>query len=143
LVDTCRIEVLPADHRDVAISRERLGLVLLRQRRYTEAEPIVLAALASYEKFTGCQRTLHVAEMLARLVELYTALAQPESAVPYRASSAASARPTRRPTLCPPCPAILATSPERVGEPPSLPAALRVVLLNAARAVAPLARFST
>jgi serine/threonine protein kinase/tetratricopeptide (TPR) repeat protein len=75
----------PADHRDVAISRERLGLTLLRQQRYTEAEPILLAALASYEKFTGYQHTLHVGETLEHLVDLYTGVAQPEKAMPYRA----------------------------------------------------------
>jgi serine/threonine-protein kinase len=83
-------EVLPAEHLNIGIARIKLGRVLLRQRRYREAE----ASLSSGYRIVGRQTDPTITWLrMARedLAAVYDALEQPDLAKKFRAELAAAA----------------------------------------------------
>lgn len=77
-------ETLSADHLNTGIARLKLGRTLLRQKRYAEAEPEILAGYAIVNR----QATPSVSFLRAAredLVTLYEATGRPEQAAKYRA----------------------------------------------------------
>ncbi|MFL5421395.1 MAG: tetratricopeptide repeat protein, partial [Myxococcales bacterium] len=78
---------LSDDNGDVAACRWKLGFVLVGQKRFTEAEPLLVAAYEAMKKanlpLTGPWWT--VGSILTYLTGIYEALGQPEKAARYRA----------------------------------------------------------
>jgi len=80
-----RTESLPKDHYWVALANSALGECLTIQRRYDEAEPLLVG---SYESLKNSQGTNNPRTGLAlqRLVELYEKWQKPDLAARYRAT---------------------------------------------------------
>ncbi len=75
---------LPAGHRNIGVARIRLGRVLLREKRYQEAEAETLAGYTILTSQTGAAPVwLQVARQ--DLAAIYTALHQPDKAAPFAA----------------------------------------------------------
>jgi serine/threonine protein kinase len=79
---------LPADHPQLAIARRQLGNLLVLEKRFAEAEPLLLAAAEAREKRLGRDHatTKTVAGDLARL---YDAWNSPQKAAEWRQRSGA------------------------------------------------------
>jgi hypothetical protein len=79
-----RAESLPKEHYWVALANSALGECLTIQRRYDEAEPLLVG---SYESLKHSQGPSNPRTRLAlqRLVELYENWQKPDLAVKYRA----------------------------------------------------------
>jgi tetratricopeptide (TPR) repeat protein len=82
---------MPSGHWQLATSRSVLGECLARQRRFAEAEPLVVGGYEALKAFRG-ERDDRTAEALARVVALYEAWKRPDAAATYR-----NARPLNRP----------------------------------------------
>ena len=78
---------LPADHWWIANSQAVLGLCLVQERKYAEAEPVLLTSLATLEKQRGAD-SADARRVRAWLVKLYAAWGRPESAARYRLPAA-------------------------------------------------------
>jgi tetratricopeptide (TPR) repeat protein len=71
------------DYPRAGIVRRALGLALVRQKRFAEAEPMLLDAHESLAANTG-PRSFETQQAVAALVELYDAWARPERAAQFR-----------------------------------------------------------
>jgi hypothetical protein len=69
-------------HKDVAAARGALGASLVPQRRYADAEPLLIESLA------GLRGRPAATQAGARLVRLYEAWGRPEKADAYRGFAA-------------------------------------------------------
>jgi len=74
---------MPSGHWQLATSRSVLGECLARQRRFAEAEPLVVESYEALKAFRGEQDERTV-EALARVVALYEAWKRPDAAAKYR-----------------------------------------------------------
>jgi len=74
---------LPADHPDFARARRQLGNLLVVDKRYSEAEPFLLAAVEAREKRLGRDHATTKA-VAGDLVKLYDAWSRPEKAAEWR-----------------------------------------------------------
>jgi eukaryotic-like serine/threonine-protein kinase len=74
----------PGDWR-IAEAQSLLGAALIAQKRYADAEPLLLAAYEGLKPVRGFEDWERVANQ-ARLVELYEALGRPQQASAYRPS---------------------------------------------------------
>jgi len=72
---------LLSQHKDVAAARGALGASLVAQRRYAEAEPLLVESFAAGGGHSAGQAA-------ARLVRLYEAWGRPEKADAYRGVAA-------------------------------------------------------
>ena len=79
-----RTESLPKEHFWVAVANSALGECLTTQKRFAEAEPLLVESYASLKSRLG-QRDPRTAEALQRLVKLYEAWGKPAQAAQYRA----------------------------------------------------------
>jgi len=79
-----RRKALPDGHPDIADSERVLGTCLAQERRYAEAEPLLLA---SYTTFNGKRGSAskEAQDCLGRIVALYEAWGKPDKAAPYKA----------------------------------------------------------
>lgn len=81
-------------------TQSMLGGALLGQKKYAEAEPLLLKG---YEGMKTCEETIppqastHLPEALDRLIELYTATNQPDEAKKWQAERAKYPDPTLPP----------------------------------------------
>jgi serine/threonine protein kinase len=85
-----RTESLPKGHYWLAIASSALGECLTIQRRYAEAEPLLVGAYNGLEAAFG-DRHFRTIEALKRLVALYEGWGKPALAAPYRAKLPATA----------------------------------------------------
>jgi serine/threonine-protein kinase len=74
---------LPDGHWWIANAQAALGLCYLQERKYSEAERVLLANLAVLEKQRGAD-SADARRVRAWLVKLYEAWGRPESAARYR-----------------------------------------------------------
>ena len=91
-------------------TKSALGEALLGQKKYAEAEPLLLAGykgMKAREKTTPALRGLRIPEALDRLIELYTATNKPDEAKKWGAERA-----KYPPEKAPPPPDAHATPPE-------------------------------
>jgi tetratricopeptide (TPR) repeat protein len=84
-----RVDSLPNDHPWIAIAKGALGECLLIEKRYAEAEPLLLASYAKLKSFHGDN---HPRTQLVRqhLIRLYENSGFPGKAQQYRNESAAA-----------------------------------------------------
>ena len=80
---TAREKLYPAGDWRIAQGQSVLGAALIAQKRYAEAEPLLLAADAALKPIPGLQGHERVANR-ARLVTLYQKSGRPEQAALYR-----------------------------------------------------------
>jgi serine/threonine-protein kinase len=74
---------LPPDHWRIANSQAALGLCLVKERKYTEAEAVLLPSYATLEKQRGAE-SADTRRVRGWLVKLYEDWGRPESAARYR-----------------------------------------------------------
>jgi serine/threonine protein kinase/tetratricopeptide (TPR) repeat protein len=82
-----RLKVLPADSAPLAINRGSLAASLAGQKKFAEAEPLLLAAYEGLKAQTPTARAPgqdSLAQVLARLIELYGAWGKPDQADRWR-----------------------------------------------------------
>jgi eukaryotic-like serine/threonine-protein kinase len=79
-----RTDSLPKEHFWVGVANSALGECLTTQKRFTEAEPLLVESYAALRSRLG-QRDPRTAEALQRLVKLYDAWDKPAQAAQYRA----------------------------------------------------------
>jgi len=93
-----REKAYPAGNWVIPNSRGSLGEALAGQRRYTDAEPELLAAYEGLKKATGAPAA-RISEITRLLVQIYEATNQPEKAAEWAAKMAAApVRPPPAPT---------------------------------------------
>lgn len=81
-----RVESLPKDHFWTAVANSALGKCLTTQKRFIEAEPLLIESYHTLNSRLG-QRDPRTIESLRRLVSLYQDWNKPEQAAQYRALS--------------------------------------------------------
>ena len=82
-----RLKVLPVDSAPLAINRGSLGASLAGQKKFAEAEPLLLAAYEGLKAQAPTARAPGqdpLAQVLARLIELYDAWGKPDQADRWR-----------------------------------------------------------
>ena len=79
-----RTDSLPKEHFWVAVANGALGECLTTQKRFSEAEPLLVESYASLNSRLG-QRDPRTAEALGRVVALYDSWGEPAQAALYRA----------------------------------------------------------
>jgi len=78
-------KVLPPDHFRRIHAQHMLGRCLAAQKRYAEAEPLLLGSWQTFQRMRGAQdRWTNIAR--EELVKLYEAWGKPEKAISYRSS---------------------------------------------------------
>ncbi|HEV7860888.1 MAG TPA: serine/threonine-protein kinase [Pyrinomonadaceae bacterium] len=82
-----RVASLPKEHFWVALAKDALGECLTTQKRFNEAEPLLVESYTTLDSQLG-QRDPRTVEALGRLVNLYQAWGKPERAAQYVAFSA-------------------------------------------------------
>ena len=82
-----RTSRLPAGHQLIAVTEGALGECLTTQKRYADAEPLLLSSYAAM-KFNVGEQDPRTAEARERLVTLYQSWGMPKDAARYRASAA-------------------------------------------------------
>lgn len=87
-----RTESLPAEHFWVALAKGALGECLATQKRYEEAEPLLVGSYNRLNEVFG-EKHNRTAEALWRLVRFYQERDKPQLAATYRALLPASAAP--------------------------------------------------
>ena len=78
-----RTESLPKDHFWVAVANDALGECLTNQKRFGEAEPLLVESYATLNTSLG-PRDPRTIEALLRVVSLYGLWGKPERAAHYR-----------------------------------------------------------
>jgi serine/threonine-protein kinase len=78
-----RTESLPKDHFWVAVANDALGECLTTQKRFAEAEPLLVESYSTLNTRLG-QQDPRTKEALRRLVELYDLWGKPAQAAQYR-----------------------------------------------------------
>jgi len=78
-----RTESLPKEHFWVAMANNALGECLTIQKRFTEAEPLLLSSYESLKNSQGPHNP-RTGIALQRLIALYEAWGKPEQAARYR-----------------------------------------------------------
>ncbi len=73
----------PADHWGISLGESRLGECLAAQRRFAEAEPLLLRAYENIKTKLG-ENNFMTVEAAERIVKLYEDWAQPDKAANYR-----------------------------------------------------------
>jgi serine/threonine protein kinase len=81
-----RVASLPKEHFWIAVAKEALGECLTTQKRFAEAEPLLVESYNTLNSHLG-QRDPRTLEALRRLLSLYRAWNKPEQAAQYRALS--------------------------------------------------------
>jgi serine/threonine-protein kinase len=84
---------LPADHPWIYDAQSALGACLARQKRYPEAEPLLLGVYDDLQR-TAPGRGPRAPKTLKRLVDLYEAWGKPDKAAEYRALLEAAPAPS-------------------------------------------------
>ncbi|MCH2047130.1 MAG: CHAT domain-containing protein [Trichodesmium sp. ALOHA_ZT_67] len=77
-----RLQLLGAEHPDVAESLNNLAVLYYAQGRYTEAEPLLIQALEMIKKFLGAEHP-YVAQSLENLAVLYSDQGRYTEAEPF------------------------------------------------------------
>ena len=78
-----RTRLLPNGHQLIGISEGALGECLTAQKRYTEAEPLLLRSYTVMKSSVG-EQDPRTEEALGRLAKLYKAWAKPANAARYQ-----------------------------------------------------------
>jgi serine/threonine protein kinase len=81
-----RVESLPGEHFWIALAKDALGECLTTQRRFDEAEPLLLESYSTLDARLG-RHDPRTVEAIVRLVSLYQAWGKPEQAAQYHALS--------------------------------------------------------
>ena len=81
-----RVAFLPREHFWIAVAQDALGECLTTQKRYDEAEPLLVESYRTLNSKLG-QHDPRTVEAQRRLANLYQAWNKPEQAMHYRASS--------------------------------------------------------
>jgi len=81
-----RVASLPEEHFWIALAKDALGECLTTQKRFAEAEPLLIESYTTLDSKLG-QRDPRTVEALGRLVNLYQAWGKPEQAAQYGAGS--------------------------------------------------------
>jgi tetratricopeptide (TPR) repeat protein len=89
-----RTESLPKEHYWVALAKSALGECLLDQKRYAEAEPLLLSGYAASKMRLGEHNSVYV-PVARRLYELYTAWNKPAEAARFAVEANPPANPSR------------------------------------------------
>jgi eukaryotic-like serine/threonine-protein kinase len=89
-----RTESLPKEHYWVAQAKSALGECLLDQKRYAEAEPLLLSGYAASKMRLGEHNSVYV-PVAQRLHELYTAWNKPAEAARFAVEANPPANPSR------------------------------------------------
>jgi len=76
---TLALKTIGPDHVGTATSHQRLGRTLLAQKKYAEAEPLLLRVRAIREKSLGASARPTL-DAVADLIKLYSAWGKPEKA---------------------------------------------------------------
>ena len=80
-----RTESLPKDHFWVAVANDALGECLTNQKRFEEAEPLLVESYATLNSRLG-PTDPRTAEALRRLVALYSLWGKPQQVAQYRSA---------------------------------------------------------
>jgi hypothetical protein len=80
---SAREHLYPQGDWRIAQAQSLLGASLIAQKRYAEAEPLLLAAAANLQPIAGAQDRERVANR-ARLASLYDTVGRPQLAANYR-----------------------------------------------------------
>jgi hypothetical protein len=73
-----------ADHADTQATRLELGVTRLQQKKYAEAEPLLLEAYAGLKQHDTNESRTRTIEALERLVQLYDGWGKKDQATEWR-----------------------------------------------------------